>query len=238
MHTVPVIDVKAGQVVRAVAGRREEYRPLCSKLCDSSELGTVVEALLILHPFDTFYLADIDRIMGWGDNRAAIAALCKQHPQSEFWLDAGFARPADLNWLADHHNITPVLGSESMGDLDEYEALLKATGRNCILSLDYQRGRFRGPVELGRRRDLWPERMLIMELDRVGTGSGPHIDRLAEHAAERRHYQVYAAGGVRGIDDLRRLEEAHVDGALIATALHDGTLNHQALAHFERRPSA
>lgn len=229
MHIVPVIDIKSGQVVRAIAGRREQYHPLSSKLCDSSEPQAIIEALRALHPFDTFYLADIDRIMGWGDNRAAIAALCQRHPKLKFWLDAGFTHPDNFNWLEDHRNIIPVLGSESIGSMDEYQTLWQATGRQCVLSLDYLQDRFRGPVELEHRPDLWPDVVLVMELDRVGTGSGPHYCRLAEYPLEQQHYRIYAAGGVRGVEDLRRLREAHVDGVLIATALHDGTLNRQTL---------
>ena len=237
MHIVPVIDIKAGQAVRAIAGRRQQYQPLTSKLCDSSELNAVLEALHTLHAFDTFYLADIDQIMGWGNNRTVITAICQRHPELSFWLDAGFTQLDELSWIKDHVNIVPVLGSESIDTMDKYQALLRATGNRCVLSLDYLHDRFRGPAELEHRPDLWPDIVLVMELDRVGTGTGPHYCRLAEYPMAPRRYRIYAAGGVRGIDDLRQLQEAHLDGALIATALHDGTLNRQTLAPIAARPS-
>jgi phosphoribosylformimino-5-aminoimidazole carboxamide ribotide isomerase len=236
MHIVPVIDIKARQAVRAIAGRREQYQPLSSKLCNSSELPVVLEALRALQPFDTFYLADIDRIMGQGDNRMAIAALCQQHSEQTFWLDAGFTRPDDVACLQEQHNIIPVFGSESLSSMDDYQTLRRAAGKQCVLSLDYLHDRFHGPVELEHRPDLWPDTVLVMELDRVGTGTGPHYRRLAEYTAEQRHYRIYTAGGVRGVDDLARLQEAHVNGALIATALHDGTLNRQTLAPYAVKP--
>ena len=36
--------------------------------------------------------------------------------------------------------------------------------------------------------------------------------------------KLYAGGGVRGLDDLRRLRDAGCAGALVATALHEGRL--------------
>ncbi|HTT08919.1 MAG TPA: HisA/HisF-related TIM barrel protein [Gammaproteobacteria bacterium] len=237
MHIVPVIDIKAGQAVRAIAGQRRQYRPLTSKLCNSSELSAVLESLRSLYAFDTFYLADIDRIMGWGDNRATIDMLCDHHQELAFWLDAGFSQPEELAWLEGRCNITPVLGSESIGSLDKYRALRQTIRKPYILSLDYLQGRFRGPAELEHHPELWPDAVLVMELDRVGTGAGPHYCRLTEHPVEGRHYRIYAAGGVRGIDDLLRLEEAHVDGVLVATALHDGRLDRGVLIAAASRAS-
>jgi phosphoribosylformimino-5-aminoimidazole carboxamide ribotide isomerase len=36
--------------------------------------------------------------------------------------------------------------------------------------------------------------------------------------------EVFTGGGVRGLDDLRALEEVGVAGVLVASALHDGSL--------------
>ena len=37
MRIIPVLDVLGGCVVRGVGGRRDEYRPIVSKLCNSRE---------------------------------------------------------------------------------------------------------------------------------------------------------------------------------------------------------
>jgi uncharacterized protein related to proFAR isomerase len=99
-----------------------------------------------------------------------------------------------------------------------------------VLSLDYRGGRLLGNPEIERRIELWPNRLILMTLDRVGTGGGPDIDslrRLRERAASR---AVFAAGGVRSEADIIALEEAGIAGALVATALHDGRLSPAVLA--------
>ena len=40
---------------------------------------------------------------------------------------------------------------------------------------------------------------------------------------------MITGGGVRDLDDLRRLAESGIDGVLIASALHDGSLTPQQL---------
>ncbi len=46
MRIIPVIDVMDGVVVRAIGGRRDEYRPLVSQLTVSTDPIAVAKALL------------------------------------------------------------------------------------------------------------------------------------------------------------------------------------------------
>jgi phosphoribosylformimino-5-aminoimidazole carboxamide ribotide isomerase len=47
------------------------------------------------------------------------------------------------------------------------------------------------------------------------------------------NHRIFAAGGVRGIADLNRLTELGAAGALLASALHDGSLASKNLAEYE-----
>ncbi len=71
-------------------------------------------------------------------------------------------------------------------------------------------------------RDLGVSELLVIDLARVGSGSGPALHAVAELAAALPGVAIYAGGGVRDDDDLRALESAGATGALVATALHDG----------------
>ena len=62
-----------------------------------------------------------------------------------------------------------------------------------------------------------------MTLPQVGSDAGPDRQRLMETLAVVRG-QVYAAGGVRNIEDLRQLDAMGIAGALVASALHAGRL--------------
>jgi HisA/HisF family protein len=222
LRIIPVIDIMGGEAVRAVAGRRADYRPLETPLADSSDPCAVAEGFLRLHPFETIYLADLDAILGQGGNDDALARLAAAFPNIEFWLDCGGREPH----AASH--FLRVIGSESLAP--ELPAPDLSQERNVILSLDFDAAGFRGPAELEEQPSLWPQRVIAMTLARIGGGAGPDLDRLEAIKARAGSREIYAAGGLRGAEDLSRLKSFGVAGALVATALHEGRIGARELA--------
>jgi phosphoribosylformimino-5-aminoimidazole carboxamide ribotide isomerase len=219
----------AGQVVHARRGERSAYRPLESKLAPSSDPLPIVAALLSLAPFSTIYVADLDAIQRRGDHRAILDRIQAAFPALTVWLDAGFVDTADLpRWS--HARRTPVIGSESVASLEAFATLLHRTTPNVILSLDTRGGERLGPASLFDSPQLWPERVIVMTLDRVGAGEGPSLERLRSTLAQAPDKLIIAAGGVRNAQDLDRLEAMGVHAVLVASAIHDGTLDRGALA--------
>jgi uncharacterized protein related to proFAR isomerase len=223
-EVIPVIDLKAGQAVRAVAGNRADYQPLATTLCPDGDPLAAVRGYLGLHPFARLYIADLDAIEGAPRQDALLKAICAAFPQLELWVDAGFADTAAIVAWPHLGLARPVFGSESLLDLH----LPRRTGG--ILSLDFRGDRFLGPPALLADPARWPSDVIVMCLHDVGTGGGPDIQRLAriiEAAGDRR---IHAAGGVRDAADLRALARLGASGALIASALHSGAITSADLA--------
>jgi phosphoribosylformimino-5-aminoimidazole carboxamide ribotide isomerase len=65
--------------------------------------------------------------------------------------------------------------------------------------------------------------VIVLELDKVGTKSGIDFDFLS-HAVEVSNHNILCGGGVRNCEDVYELEKAGVKGALVATAVHDGSI--------------
>jgi len=104
-----------------------------------------------------------------------------------------------------------------------------------VLSLDFIGEEFKGPdALLADPAHYWPQRVLAMNLRRVGSDAGPDIALIESLTTKAPDREVYAAGGVRSVDDLERVAAAGAAGALIATALHDGRLGRFQLAQFSR----
>jgi len=241
MQVVPVIDLKAGFVVHARAGKREHYAPIRSRLCaDSTPLG-IVRALLDVYPFASLYVADLDAIEGRGDHAAAIAAIARAFPALALWVDCGLgdARSCRDWWARDY--ATPVIGTEALRDgtalreiADEMEA------ESWVLSLDYLdagRAQSRSGFDPARMIETWPSRVVVMSLRRVGSEMGPDLSRLDEIRAHAGHRGVFVAGGVRSDEDLRALAEGGASGVLVATALHDGRLSRAGIAAVASGPA-
>lgn len=228
MRIIPVLDLKGGQVVRAEQGRRDRYRPIVTPLSESPDVVAVAGGLLGLHPFSTFYVADIDAIEGRAPNREAIDRLRSRAEAPVVWWDAGLSDLVSVAAALAMPSLCPVLGSESQKDVGVLERL--GDHPDLILSLDFFADGFRGPPELLDRPELWPARVIVMTLAKVGAGAGPDFARLREIKAMAGDREVIAAGGVRHEADLRRLSAQGIGTALVATSLHDGTLTPARIA--------
>ena len=230
MDIIPVIDLKAGRVVHAQRGNRDSYRPVQSRICRGSEPRDIVAALLAVHPFRMLYIADLDAIQGHGSNLAAIRAVRRHFPALRLWVDNGLHHPlACSEWLAQDRGEL-VLGSEAQHDAAILGSFGDEERRRLILSLDYKDGRFLGPAQLLAERRHWPDRIIVMTLSRVGSGGGPDMELLLRWRTEIPAKQIFAAGGVRGGEDLLALAGAGISGVLVATALHEQRIGSPEIA--------
>ncbi|WGD30427.1 HisA/HisF-related TIM barrel protein [Ancylobacter sp. WKF20] len=230
MELIPVLDLMGGVVVHARRGMRAHYRPIATPLCPSAEPAEVAASLLALAPFRTLYIADLDAIARKQGHGTTVRGLMESHPGVDMWVDAGEAAPQAVARRAAQGPGRPVVGSEAMADLATGSAALAVGG--AILSLDYGPEGPRGPALFHEDATLWPEAVIVMTLTRVGAGEGPDLERLGDIIRRAGNRRVYAAGGVRDLDDLTRLADAGAAGVLLASALHDGRLSPDAIARF------
>jgi phosphoribosylformimino-5-aminoimidazole carboxamide ribotide isomerase len=222
MEIIPVIDVRGATVVHARMGRRDEYRPIRTRLSPTSDPVDVVRGLLSIHPFTTLYVADLDAVEGRGDNRAVLAQLKAAFPRVTLWVDNGIARLVDAEqWLATGLGHL-VIGSETQTDTALMRRL--AADARIVLSLDFRGASLQGPQALLAETACWPRKVIAMTLARVGSGAGPDMDILAAIRDAGPGRLIYAAGGVRDAADLAALTQAGIAGALVASSLHDGRL--------------
>jgi phosphoribosylformimino-5-aminoimidazole carboxamide ribotide isomerase len=227
LRIIPVLDLKDGVIVRAAGGRRADYRPIVTPLSTTADIVDVARGMRSLHSFGTFYVADLDAIAGRPPNDAALARLSRLDAP-DIWLDAGFGDAGKLEAALGHASLSPVLGSESQVD----DALLRRFQghKKLILSLDFFADGFRGPPSFLDEPGLWPQTIIVMTLAQVGSGGGPDLALLKMIMAKAGKRQVVAAGGIRGEADIGALSELGVAAVLVATSLHEGALDRDALA--------
>ena len=227
MHIIPVIDVKGGLVVAARQGKRQTYKPLASPLCPQPELPAVIPAYLSVFPFRTFYIADLNAIEENGNNHALITRMLETHNDISLWIDSGADPFLNDNTVRFRDRVSNVLGSETGITREQLDYYTRKS--DCILSLDFRDGELLGNPELSAQPSRLPQRIIIMNLERVGSHAGPDLEHIGSLLKRLPGKQVYAAGGVRNTEDLRLLAEHGVHGALIASALHDKTITSEHL---------
>ena len=219
MEVIPVIDLMHGQVVHAQGGRRADYRPLASPLCHSADPSEVVAALLRLHRFRTFYIADLDALSGRAPQTACCLDLLRRFPELSWWIDRGLPERAEPLFRSTWPGVVPVIGSESLRD-----ELLDVPAADFILSLDFRDGQLVGPERLLERPDWWPERVILMNLGRVGSLAGPDVAQAKHYLSRFPRHRFIGAGGVRDDADLAHLEALGLSAVLVASALHSGAI--------------
>jgi phosphoribosylformimino-5-aminoimidazole carboxamide ribotide isomerase len=232
VRVLAVLDLKAGQVVRGVGGRREEYRPVVSQLATSSDPLEVASAFMDRLGLSELYVADLDAIAGGEPALATYAAL--RALGCVLWVDAGLRAAADVEPVLAAGVERVVAGLETLAGPEELRRLCDRCGERVVFSLDLKDGRPLGDTAAwgGDARAiacdaiaLGVRRVLVLDLARVGSGGGTGTEDLCRHLATAYpEVEVIAGGGVRGPDDLRRLEQCGVRAALVASALHDGRL--------------
>jgi phosphoribosylformimino-5-aminoimidazole carboxamide ribotide isomerase len=217
-----VLDLFNGSAVHAVRGEREKYQPIGAKsrVVETSDPLSILEAL---RPKEV-YVADLDRIMGSGDNLDLIGELARK---SETMADVGISSVEELDLLPS--DCTPVLGTET-GSLSLIERA--SSRRNVTVSIDIFRGEVLTgdpalkftPLELiCELKQLSIKEIILLSLDRVGTSMGLDEGFLRK-AADLSDHPVLLGGGVKDGSDLERLEELGLAGALVATAIHEGKI--------------
>lgn len=228
MQLIPVIDLMHGQAVRAIRGDRASYRPVQSRLCEGSDPVTVARALCAHCDSQRLYVADLDALTGGQAQVGVLQGLLKALPEVELWVDAGFADAPAAQELrarlgADAARAVTIFASES---LRSPEALAQccADRHGSVLSLDRRDGRQLDAAGCWDTPSLWPERVIVMTLERVGADAGPDLDTLREVQARSPATQMVGAGGIRHEADLAAAAAAGAHAWLVASALHDGRL--------------
>lgn len=228
MHIIPVIDLLDGRVVRAIRGERSAYRPIQSSLCPGADLLPVADRLCEHCATDTLYLADIDALLGRPPQALALRTLLEAQPRRQLWLDAGFADAESAQRLlgtlgAAAARVTPVFGSESLRSRAALAPCFAPPSR-AWLSLDSRGSAPLDPSGVRASPELWPSRLIVMTLERVGSGAGPDLAALAAVREVAPQAEIVGAGGIRDEADLAACAAAGAQAWLVASALHDGRL--------------
>jgi phosphoribosylformimino-5-aminoimidazole carboxamide ribotide isomerase len=233
MKVLAVLDVLKGQVVRGVAGRRDEYRPIVSQLTSSSDPLTVARAIRDSFELEDFYLADLDGILLQKPNLDLYRRLTTDGFQ--LLVDAGVRQPSDVLSIQRDAKIHVVVGLETCNSPEKLARII-ACASSVTFSLDLLHGlpQFSADASgwstelneiVGQVVEANVTSIIVLDLSDVGMGTGGSTDSICNFIhKEFPTVEIIAGGGVRSRDDLNRLNCLGVEAVLVASALHDGKL--------------
>jgi phosphoribosylformimino-5-aminoimidazole carboxamide ribotide isomerase len=181
MRILPVLDLLDGQVVRGVAGRRSEYRPIVSQLTRSTAPLDVARVFREQFGLHELYLADLNAIAGKTPALPLFVDLLKDG--FRLWVDAGIGHDGkNLHALAALGVEHPIAGLESLQSPLELKTYLERFGPGLVFSLDLKEGQPLGHVDQWNFPDPWAiarqalklgiENILVLDLAAVGVNQG------------------------------------------------------------------
>jgi phosphoribosylformimino-5-aminoimidazole carboxamide ribotide isomerase len=230
MRIIPVLDLKGGEIVHAVGGRRDEYRPIRSRLVDSSEPGVVAQTIRDRLGLREMYLADLDAIAGEPPAWHVFRSLCEMG--IDLKVDIGIRDTTLPATLLETGVRGVIIGLETIAGPQTLREIVAGIGARALwFSLDLKNGE---PLISG---DDWPDRtpeaivaevvrvgirqVIVLDLAHVGERRGTGTEELcARLLGARSGIELIVGGGVRNRADINRLEQLGVAGALVATAIH------------------
>ena len=240
MRIIPVLDLLNSVVVRGVAGQRDEYRPVESCFAESANAVDMALAIRRTFGLNQLYVADLDAILDREPNWPVYQQLVEL--EFELLIDAGVSTAADVAGVLAAGAKQVIVGLETWPLLSSLEMLLATAGEeNIIFSLDMKDGRpvskFRDmtnddPADIGGCvLEAGVREMIVLDLGSVGMKSGlPTLELCRELNDFAPNSRLITGGGVRNPNDLKQLADEPIDGILVASALHDGSITAEDIA--------
>ncbi len=228
-----------GQVVRGIAGRRETYRPIQSALTTSCEPLQVAEAFQNQLGLSQFYVADLDAIQFQEPQLSLLHNLAEAFPG--LWLDCGLRTASDVPHPLVSQKVTFIAGLETLKGPQSLHHLCQQFGpQRIVFSLDLKAGLPMGELKDWQGSSPWDiaqeaiaagaKKLIVLDLAQVGVGGGiSTLPLCLKIKREFPHVAVITGGGIRHMEDLVELESFGIDGVLISSALHDGSIGREQL---------
>ena len=214
MDILLAIDIMGGFVVQGQSGNRAGYRPLDWGLVPDATPAAYTAAMKPTYG----YVADLDGIEGTGqDNEEGVQACCNILKKS--YVNRGH-RASTVSEEDRKSGIFPVISTETGGDT-------LASYHGGALTVDLKADRIyptgEVPAVFLRKADTWDfDVCIVINLGSVGTERG-----LPSYLADMRSaYEgtLFYGGGLASESDCANVSEEGYDGALVATAVHRGTI--------------
>jgi HisA/HisF family protein len=243
LDVVAVIDIKNSIVVKAVAGKRNEYKRVESRILDKNEKQPLEVAAAFYNKLGIrkIYIADIDAILGNGNNLENIKEIKEKYADIEIILDAGFsANNSPIPYLEDFLDYA-VIATETIKNLSFLEKMNKFNSQ-IIVSIDLKAGNLIHHINSWQNKNLeyiikeitnfGIKKFIILDLANVGTAAG--ISKyIKELKLKFPKLDFITGGGIKDYRDIKELKRMNFSGLLIASAFHNGSLGKKEIALIE-----
>lgn len=228
MEVIPAIDIRDGRCVRLEQGDYGRETVFSEDPVAEAVRWASMGARRI-------HVVDLD---GAREGRQANAEIVRRivlKVGSSIQTGGGIRDLATLRSALDSGVSRVVLGTAAVQDRAMLRETIATAREQLIVSVDARQGRvsIQGWTEatkldaiewIGLLYGLGVERIVYTDIDRDGVRNGPNFS-MYERLVASSSIAVIAAGGIGSVDDLERLDDIGVEGAIIGRALYTGDID-------------
>ena len=236
MQVIPVVDIKNGIPVHAIAGIRDAYQSIKNSRFETRSVAALCDQIISEFEPAYFYIADLDAIEQGRVNYSLLnELLCLP---THWLLDVGLKTAAALlsleNHLSQSEHWSAIFGSESLSSMEQLElATEKFDASRIVFSCDFRNGQLIGnqsvadqPIDslITRIVGFGIHRFIMIDLADVGTDQTSLPNLIEKAELDLASIDLFAGGGIKNQNDLTRFESIGCSGALVATSIHSGEI--------------
>jgi phosphoribosylformimino-5-aminoimidazole carboxamide ribotide isomerase len=231
MRVIPAIDLRDGACVQLVGGSYADERV---RIEDAPAVADNWARL----GFDRIHLVDLDAATGRGSNREIVRAILGRR-KIEVQYGGGVRDLDTIGELLAAGASEVVLGTRAVEDRAWLEEAVTTYPNRIIVAAD-TKGRqlaTHGWAEAGSQTvtDFVDEvgslplaAILVTAIEREGRMEGPDLSLMRDLALGSK-LPLQASGGIRSVDDIRRLDGLGISAVIIGMALYTGALDPQTI---------
>jgi len=227
MDVIPAIDLRDGKVVRLIQG---QYDKQITYRDDPAEQARQFHA----DGAQWLHIVDLDGAKaGRPVNTRSIEAIARLD-LLKIEVGGGLRDEASIAQLLDMGVTRVIIGTKAVSDFDWFRRMGETFAGRMVLGLD-ARGSMvathgwledskQTVLEFAARADELPLAAIIYtDIAKDGMLTGPNIER-TKALAQAVKTPVIASGGVKEVDDIRKLKPIGVAGVIVGRSLYEGTL--------------
>lgn len=228
MIILPAIDIRGGKAVRLYQGDYSKEEVVAK---DIYEQAKEFQRLGATH----LHLVDLDGAkQGAGINEEIILKLAKTVDMS-IEVGGGIRTLERIDKLLGNGIDKVILGTAAMEQEELVKAALEKYAERIIVGVDARNGKVCGNGWLSesdldyidftkKMADLGVDNVIVTDISRDGTLQGANIEML-KTLSEKVDIKITASGGVKDIEDIKKLKEAGIYAAITGKAIYSGELS-------------
>jgi len=227
MDILPAIDLIGGKCVRLIQG--EYNKKITYKDDPIAQAKEFYDA-----GAKWLHVVDLDGAkLGKSINADVVAEIAKQIPM-KIELGGGIRDEAAITTMLEAGVTRLILGSSAIKQFNWFSEMTQIYPQRLVLGLDARGSNLatEGWLDQGslsvlefaqKAANLPLAAIVYTDISKDGMLAGPNIDR-TKQLVETVDLPIVAAGGVTTVEDVKRLKNAGVAGAIIGRALYEGTI--------------